>query len=80
MGRPIYKPLGSPVEALDTPSLQIDVAALEHNIDTVHGYFRDRAAKLRPNVEAHRCPAIARKQLAAQGTVGGICVNNGWPG
>ena len=29
---------------------------------------------MRPHVTAHRCPAIAHKQLAAGGTVGGIAV------
>ena len=74
MERPLFKPVGTPLEALDTPSLLIDLAALEHNIETVHGFFRDRPAKLRPHVEAHRCPAIAHRQLAAGGTVGGISV------
>ncbi len=74
MERPLFKPVGTPIEALDTPSLLIDLAALEHNIETVHGFFRDRPAKLRPHVEAHRCPAIAHRQLAAGGTVGGISV------
>ena len=29
---------------------------------------------MRPHVTAHRCPALAHKQLAAGGTVGGISV------
>jgi D-serine deaminase-like pyridoxal phosphate-dependent protein len=74
MERPIYKPNGTPIGQLDTPSLQVDVAALEHNIETVHGFFRERTAKLRPHVEAHRCPAIARRQLAAPGAADGITV------
>jgi D-serine deaminase-like pyridoxal phosphate-dependent protein len=32
--------------------------------------------KLRPDVETHRCPVIAHRQLAAGGTVGGIMVSN----
>lgn len=75
MERPIFKPPGTPIEELDTPALVVDLAALEHNLETVHSYFRERPAKLRPHVEAHRCPAIAHKQLAAGGTAGGICVN-----
>ena len=75
MQRPIYKPIGTALEALDTPSLVVDLAALQHNIETVHGFFRDREAKIRPHVEAHRCPAIAARQLAALGTVGGVSVN-----
>ena len=75
MERPIFKPVGTPVEQLDTPALVVDLAILEHNIDTLHGFFRQHEAKVRPHVESHRCPAIAHKQLAAGGTVGGICVS-----
>ena len=75
MERPIFKPVGTPVEQLDTPALVVDLAILERNIDTLHGFFRQHEAKVRPQVESHRCPAIAHKQLAAGGTVGGICVS-----
>ncbi len=75
MERPIFKPIGTPLDQLDTPSLVVDLALLEQNIEAMHSFFRDREAKLRPYVDAHRCPAIAHKQLAAGGTVGGICVS-----
>jgi D-serine deaminase-like pyridoxal phosphate-dependent protein len=74
MERPIFKPVGTPVGQLDTPALVVDLAALERNIETMHAFFRQRDAKLRPHMEPHRCPAIAHKQLAAGGTVGGVCV------
>ena len=75
MERPIFKPIGTPTEELDTPSLIVDVDALDHNIATVASYFAGRIAKLRPHIEAHRTPAIAHKQLAAGGHVGGIAVS-----
>ena len=74
MERPILKPIGTPVEELDTPALVLDMAALESNIEKVHSVFRESGAKLRPYAETHRCPAIAHKQIAAGGTVGGIGV------
>jgi 3-hydroxy-D-aspartate aldolase len=74
MERPIFKPVGTPVAQLDTPALVVDLPTLERNIDSLHTFFREHAAKVRPHVESHRCPAIAHKQLAAGGTVGGICV------
>lgn len=74
MERPILKPIGTPVEDLDTPALVVNMDALEANIEQVHSCFRDSDAKLRPYAEPHRCPAIAHKQLAAGGTVGGIGV------
>ena len=75
MERPIFKPIGTPTEELDTPSLIVDVDALDHNISTVASYFAGRIAKLRPHIEAHRTPAIAHKQMAAGGHVGGIAVS-----
>lgn len=75
MERPIFKPIGTPTEELDTPSLIVDVDALDHNISTVASYFAGRTAKLRPHIEAHRTPAIAHKQMAAGGHVGGIAVS-----
>ena len=74
MERPILKPIGTPVEELDTPALVVDLDALESNIDKVHSRFRQSDAKLRPYAETHRCPAIAHKQLAADGSAGGIGV------
>lgn len=74
MERPIYKPIGTPVEELDTPALVVDLDALEQNIEVLHSFFRQHEAKVRPHVGVHRCPAIAHKQLAAGGTVGGISV------
>ena len=68
MERPIFKPVGTPVEELDTPALVVDLTVLERNIETMHAFFRQRQAKVRPYVETHCCPAIAHKQLAAGGT------------
>ena len=74
MERPIFKPVGTPVEELDTPALVVDMEVLEQNIETLHAFFRQCDAKVRPHVESHRCPAIASKQMIAGGTVGGISV------
>ena len=74
MERPIFKPIGSPVEELDTPALVVDLDRLESNIDTAHSFFEGRASKLRPRVSIHGCPAVAHMQLAAPGTVGGVSV------
>ena len=75
MERPISKPIGTPAEELDTPSLVVDMSVLERNIETMHSFFRDRDAKLRPHVASHCSPAVAHRQLEAGGTVGGICVS-----
>lgn len=75
MERPIFKPVGTPVAQLDTPALVVDLTLVEQNIATLHGFFRQHSAKLRPHVSVHRCPALAHTQLAAGGTVGGISVS-----
>lgn len=74
MERPILKAAGTPVDELDTPALVVDLDALEANVEAVHSRFRTGGVRLRPYVEAHRCPAIAHKQLAAGGTTGGVGV------
>lgn len=74
MDRPIFKPIGTPVEQLDTPSLVVDIDILDQNIKEMHSYFSERKSKLRPHVEVHRSPAIAHKQIQSGGTVGGIAV------
>jgi len=74
MERPIFKPLGTPVAELDTPSLVVELDALEHNLSAVHTFFQQATAKLRPLVSTHCCPTLAHQQLAAGGTVGGVAV------
>ncbi len=74
MERPIFQPVGTLVEELDTPALVVDLDVMDRNIQTFQGYFKDTAAKARPVVTSHLCPQIARRQLDALGTVGGIAV------
>jgi len=74
MERPVFQPVGTPVEDLDTPALVVDLAAMDSNIETMHSYFRRSGAKLRPHVASHQCPEIAHRQMAAGGTAGGVSV------
>ena len=75
MERPVYRPIGTPEDQLDTPTLLVDLAVMERNIETLHAFFRTSPAKARPHVTSHKCPAIAHRQLAAGGTVGGVSVS-----
>ena len=75
MERPIFKPIGTPEEELDTPILVVDLDKLAHNIETMHSFFRRNETKLRPHISAHGSPTIAHMQLAAGGTAGGITVS-----
>ena len=69
-----YRPLpGTPMEELDTPCLVLDLDALDHNMDVVADYYRDRPSKLRGHSKNHKTPAIALRQIRRGGTVGGVC-------
>ncbi|HEU0021759.1 MAG TPA: DSD1 family PLP-dependent enzyme [Dehalococcoidia bacterium] len=74
MERPIYQSIGTLALELDTPALVLDLAAMQQNIETLHGFFRQSPARVRPHVSCHQCPNIARRQMAAGGTCGGIAV------
>ena len=74
MERPVFQPVGTAVEDLDTPALVVDLDVMERNIEVLHSYFRQSGTKVRPNLAAHQCPQIGHRQLEAGGTVGGIAV------
>lgn len=74
MERPIFQPVGTAVEELDTPAFIVDLDVMEQNIRIYHSYFEDTAVKVRPVITSHLCPQVARRQLAAAGTVGGVAV------
>jgi len=56
---------------LDTPCLCVDLDRLERNIDKLQTTVTRNGIDSRPHVKTHKCPAIARLQVAA-GSVG-IC-------
>ena len=56
-------------QQVDTPSLCIDLAALEYNIDHLARWSHGAGIAVRPHFKSHKCQAIARLQRAA-GAVG----------
>jgi D-serine deaminase-like pyridoxal phosphate-dependent protein len=56
---------------LDTPALCVDLDVLERNIATMKAKVASSGVALRPHAKTHKCPAIAKLQLAA-GAVG-VC-------
>jgi D-threonine aldolase len=50
------------VSEIPTPALLIDAGALEHNLATMAAMLP--GARLRPHVKAHKCTALAARQLA----------------
>ena len=65
--------IGMLIEELETPVLVIDMDALEHNIGVIANHYRDKHIRLRPHGKNHKSPAILAMQMAAGGTVGGVC-------
>ena len=56
---------------LDTPALCVDLDALEQNIATMRTKLAGTGVASRPHGKTHKCPAIAKLQLAS-GSIG-IC-------
>jgi 3-hydroxy-D-aspartate aldolase len=63
--------IGTPVDAIETPALVVDLDSFEQNLHQMAEFARGAGVRLRPHAKTHRCPAIARKQVAA-GAVG-VC-------
>jgi D-serine deaminase-like pyridoxal phosphate-dependent protein len=64
--------IGRPVDEVDTPALLLDLDAFEANVDVMAAFARTAGVKLRPHAKSHKCPEIARRQIAA-GAVGVCC-------
>lgn len=56
---------------LDTPALCVDLDKLEQNIGTLRAKLTGTGVASRPHAKTHKCPAIAKLQLAG-GSIG-IC-------
>ena len=65
-----------PIDELDTPSVLVDLDALEINIREMAEAARSAGVALRPHIKTHKTPEIARLQLAA-GAVGVTCAKLG---
>jgi D-serine deaminase-like pyridoxal phosphate-dependent protein len=69
----MYQPqLGDPLDALDTPSMAIDLTLMEDNITRMMTRFRRSRVHVRPHLKTVKSPELARLLLAA-GAIGG-CV------
>jgi D-serine deaminase-like pyridoxal phosphate-dependent protein len=63
---------GDGVAAIDTPALVLDLDAFERNLQRMAGALRGTGVRLRPHAKSHKCPEIARRQVA-MGAVGICC-------
>jgi D-serine deaminase-like pyridoxal phosphate-dependent protein len=64
--------IGDPLEAVETPALVVDLDAFEHNLDLMANAVRGSGLALRPHAKSHKCPDIAKAQVA-RGAVGICC-------
>ena len=63
---------GDAVSAIDTPALVLDLDAFERNLERMAAALRGTTVRLRAHAKAHKCPEIARRQVAL-GAVGVCC-------
>ncbi len=62
---------GDPLARIDTPSLMLDLTPFEANLRAMQAWADRHDVALRPHAKAHKCPEIARRQLALGAR--GIC-------
>lgn len=63
-------------QSVDTPVMAVDATILQRNIDAMAALAASCGVGLRPHAKTHKCPQIARLQLAA-GAVGLTCAKLG---
>ena len=63
-------------EEIPTPALVLDLARFERNLGRMAKHVARSGKQLRPHAKTHRCPEIARRQIAA-GAVGVACAKLG---
>lgn len=64
--------VGMSIEEIETPALIVDLDAFERNLKHMADAVAKTSARLRPHAKTHKCPAIARRQVAL-GAVGVCC-------
>jgi len=72
MTTPAPAEIGMPLSEVDTPALLLDLDAFERNMDKLAKTVAARGLRLRPHAKTHKCPTIARLQMA-RGAVGVCC-------
>jgi D-serine deaminase-like pyridoxal phosphate-dependent protein len=65
-------PAGLTKADLPTPALLVDLDAFESNLKAMADHCRTTGRGFRPHAKTHKCPAIARRQVASGAL--GVCV------
>jgi D-serine deaminase-like pyridoxal phosphate-dependent protein len=63
-------------DEIPTPALLLDLDRFERNLSRMAAHVRAAGKALRPHAKTHRCPEIARRQVAA-GALGVACAKLG---
>src|SRR4029450_6762656 len=63
-------------EEIPPPALLLDVDRFERNLARMAAHVRKAGKNLRPHAKTHRCPEIAKRQIAA-GALGVACAKLG---
>ncbi|MBP7143310.1 MAG: DSD1 family PLP-dependent enzyme [Opitutaceae bacterium] len=71
LGQPPASP-GMALSEVDTPALIVELDALDHNLRRLPAMLARSSMRVRPHAKSHKCPEIARRQIAA-GAVGVCC-------
>src|SRR6185503_409202 len=71
-----YAPRPMTRDEIPTPALLLDLDRFERNIARMATHVRAAGKALRPHAKTHRCPEIARRQVAA-GALGVACAKLG---
>ena len=64
--------IGATQDEIDTPALVVDLDAFERNLNKMAAFATEHGVRLRPHAKTHKCPTVARLQIAA-GAVGQCC-------
>src|SRR5438309_6264673 len=64
--------VGQRLEEVDTPALLVDLESFEKNLKTLGNSLRGHDVRVRAHAKTHKCPEIARRQIAA-GAIGVCC-------
>ena len=63
---------GDSVASIETPALVVDIDPFERNVELMANVVRGSGLALRPHAKSHKCPDIAKRQVA-HGAIGICC-------
>ena len=66
-----FDPTGLTKADIPTPALLVDLDAFESNVQSMAEHCRKSGRGFRPHAKTHKCPEIAKRQMAAGAL--GIC-------